>query len=135
MDIASKVTDILIKHLDPAFIILFGSQATGNIHSTSDIDLAYISDKDLPPFDMLHIKSELAEKLHHEVDLIDIKKTNTVFAAQIFYYGKVIYSRDDNRYTKESMKALSMYASFIERRDFIIKDIVKRGYVINNDSD
>jgi len=49
---ATKIRDIafrIVKKFDPDKIILFGSYASGNPNTDSDIDLLIIQDTDLPP--------------------------------------------------------------------------------------
>lgn len=41
--------DRIVTHLDPQRVIVFGSRATGEIHSDSDWDLLIVVDDDIPP--------------------------------------------------------------------------------------
>lgn len=46
-----------------------------------------------------------------EVDLVDIKQLDTVFTIQIFSQGVPIYIQDENEFTRQKMRAYSMYAT------------------------
>ncbi|PAQ14088.1 nucleotidyltransferase [Bacillaceae bacterium SAOS 7] len=125
--------DKIIQETNPAFIILFGSFAKGMTHDESDIDLAYFSDTQLSPYERFILASELAEIANREVDLVDIKKIDTVFTMQIFEQGKPIYIQDENEFTRQKMRAYSMYATLSEQRAPIIKAIKERGSVFDNE--
>ena len=63
------------------------------------------------------------------MDLIDIKKIDTVFAAQIFSTGVLLACADQSEFIKQRMKALSMYASLNEQRAEILRSIEERGSI------
>ncbi|WP_100401314.1 type VII toxin-antitoxin system MntA family adenylyltransferase antitoxin [Bacillus sp. FJAT-42315] len=128
-----KLLDKIIQETNPAFIILFGSFAKGMTHDESDIDLAYFSDTRLSSYERFILASELAEIANREVDLVDIKQIDTVFTMQIFEQGKPIYIQDENEFTRQKMRAYSMYATLSEQRAPIIKAIKERGSVFGNE--
>ncbi|PAQ14093.1 nucleotidyltransferase [Bacillaceae bacterium SAOS 7] len=128
-----KLLDKIIQKTNPAFIILFGSFAKGMIHDESDIDLAYFSDTQLSSYEHFILASELAAIANREVDLVDIKKIDTVFTMQIFEQGKPIYIQDENEFTRQKMRAYSMYATLSEQRAPIIEAIKERGSVFGNE--
>lgn len=124
-----RIKTLIIKELNPEFIILFGSYAKGIERADSDLDLAYYADKALPAYEKFLLAQKLADSLGIEVDLVDIRQVNTVFAAQIFFTGKVIFCNDESLYIKERMKALSMYAHLNEERAEIFQRIEERGSI------
>lgn len=75
------------------------------------------------------LSQELADHLKIEVDLVNLREASTVFAAQIFTAGVVIYSRDENIRIREQIKALSMYAKLYEDRAELLDHIEVRGSV------
>ncbi|WP_053075153.1 type VII toxin-antitoxin system MntA family adenylyltransferase antitoxin [Ornithinibacillus californiensis] len=123
------VKDILDEHIKPIFILVFGSYAKGNANENSDLDIAYYSDRALSSYDRFLLASELSEKCHVEVDLIDIRQIDTVFAAQIFSTGELLYCNDNNLFVRERMKAYSMYATLNEQRAEILQGIKERGSI------
>ena len=73
------------------------------------------------------IAQELAEILKLEVDLVNLQTALTVFKAQIYTTGIVIYSNDNTFLQKQQMTALSMYAKLNEEREGVIKNIIESG--------
>lgn len=125
-----KINRKLVPRLDPAFIIVFGSYAKGCQRKESDIDVAFYSDGETPDkYEIFMLAQELAEELKIEVDLINLREASTVFKAQIFTTGKVIFSQNEDTRIKEQMIALSMYAKLNEERHEILDGISKRGTI------
>lgn len=117
------------KEILTDFIILFGSFAKGTIHTESDIDLAYFSNQVLSPYERFLLAGELAIISGRDVDLIDIKQVDTIFTMLIFSEGKVIFMGDNNEYTRQQMRAYSMYVTLNEQRKPIIDSIKVQGSV------
>lgn len=132
-EIKNHLVDKIVQELNPDFIILFGSFAKGTIHAESDIDLAYFSDKQLSSYERFILASELAELANHDVDLVDIKQIDTVFTMQIFKQGIPIYIECENEFTRQKMRAYSMYATLSEQRAPIIDAIKDRGSVFGDE--
>ena len=129
-----QIQDFLIKKVNPLFIIVFGSYATGKTHKNSDIDIAFYSDdRSLTTYDIFQLSQELADTLKLEVDLVNIDFASTVFQAQIYTTGKVIYSKDDTFLKNHQMTALSMYANLNEERDVVLKKIDESRSIMKND--
>jgi uncharacterized protein len=125
-----NIREFLIKKINPIFIIVFGSYAKGSTHQDSDIDIAfYADDAQLNTYDLFIIAQELADNLKIEVDLVDLQTASTVFKAQIYTTGVVIYSTDDTLLQKKQMTALSMYAKLNEERQDILKKIDESGCI------
>ena len=129
----STLINEVVKKLNPAFIVLFGSFAKGTTHAGSDIDLAYLSKKKLTSYERFIFASELAEITGYEVDLIDIRQIDTVFTMQIFEQGIPIYTQDENEYRVQKMRAYSMYATLSEQRAPIMEAIKDRGSVYGDE--
>ena len=124
------VKNFLIKKINPDFVMLFGSYATGWTHASSDVDLAFYKEShQLSAYDVFILAGELASMLKIDVDLIDLSEASTVFKAQIFSTGKPIYVYSQFIFDQFRMHTMSMYANLeLERRD-ILKSIVERGSV------
>jgi len=132
-EIKNLLVDKITQALEPDFILLFGSFAKRTSHAESDIDLAYLSDKQLSSYKRFILASELAELVDHEIDLIDIKQIDTVFNMQIFAQGIPIYMKDENEFIRQKMRAYSMYATLNEQRAPIIESIKERGSVFGDE--
>ena len=124
---------VINKKLDTDFIILFGSFAKGNAREDSDLDFAYFSSTPISSYDRFLLAGELATIAGREVDLIDLKQADTVLTIQFFSEGLPIYIKNDNEYTRQKMRAYSMYATLSEQRAPIINAIKERGSVFGHE--
>ena len=125
-----KIQDFLISKINPSYIIVFGSYANNSTHKDSDIDIAfYQSEPALTTYEIFLAAQELADILKIEVDLVNIATASTVFKAQIFTTGTVIYSQNDHLLKNQQMTALSMYARLNEERADILKNISESGSI------
>lgn len=128
--IFQQTREFIVKNLNPAFIIVFGSYASGLTHGDSDIDIAFYCEEDtFTSYEVFMFAQELADILKIEVDLIDLKEASTVFATQIFSTGTVIYSKNENLRMELHMRTYSMYARLNEERQPIIDKIIETGSV------
>jgi predicted nucleotidyltransferase len=124
-----KITKFLIKNINPYLIYLFGSSVSGIFREDSDIDIAFVSDKEITEYEVFMLAQELADMLKRDVDLINLKKASTVFKAQIIGKGKVIYCSDDKRRMYFEMYGLKDYALLNEEREIILNSIKQRGHI------
>ena len=129
-EVIEIINKVLVPKLNPEFMIVFGSYAKGYQREDSDIDIAFYCEGESPSrYDTFLMAQELAEELKTEVDLIDLKTASTVFQAQIYITGKVIYCNNEERRMEEQMRAFSMYAKLNEERKSILDGIYKRGTI------
>lgn len=122
-EIKEVILDILKREISPWLVILFGSFVKGNFRKDSDIDIAYLSDKEISNVERFWISQEIADKLKRDVDLIDLKSASTVLRAQIVGTGEAIYCEDDHRKNLFFLRTLKEYALLNEERDVILKSI------------
>lgn len=54
-DIKEKIIAYLREKLDPEAIVLFGSFVAGSFREASDVDIAFLSDKDVSAYDLFLI--------------------------------------------------------------------------------
>ena len=127
------IVETLKDAVSPSVIYLFGSAATGHIRHDSDIDIAFLSDKQsFDHYERFMLAQQLAERLQRDVDLIDLKEANTVFQAQIVSNGKVIYCADEQKKAEYEWLVLKMYAKLNEERAEILRNIVESGSVYDS---
>lgn len=74
-------------------IYLFGSYRDGTATSKSDIDIAYLTTVKLSSLERWDESQKLALLLSHDVDLIELSETNTIFRYQILSTGNVFMVR------------------------------------------
>ncbi|WP_374048184.1 nucleotidyltransferase domain-containing protein [Clostridium sp. MB40-C1] len=124
-----KIVDFLINKINPYLMYLFGSSVKGNFREDSDIDIAFLSHEEYSDYEIFMIAQELADIMKREIDLVNLKKSSTVFKAQIVGTGKTIYCNDENKRMYFEMYAFKDYALLNEERAEILKGIKKRGSV------
>ena len=112
-----------IPHLEA--IYLFGSQADQTSHAHSDVDIAFLCDKELDTVRLWTISNALAFELKIDVDLIDLKMTNTIFRVQILSTAKRIYCSNIPKTEAFESLAYSFYIRFKEERKAIEEQIIK----------
>lgn len=128
--IYKKITEFLTDKINPSYIIVFGSFAKGSQHQESDIDVAFYSkETSISSYDLFMLAQELASILKIEVDLIDMTHASTVFQAQIYTTGIVIYCMDDELRMNMTMLALSKYAKLNEERENILRKASESGSI------
>lgn len=65
-------------------------------------------------YDLFLYAQELADLLKVEVDLVNLAEASTVFQAQIFSTGEVIYCMDEYERMTMQMHVYSMYSKLNE---------------------
>ena len=119
-----------MEKINPDFIMLFGSQATGDTHPESDVDIAFFKkDSEFSAYEIFLFAGELSAILGHDVDLINLVEASTVFKAQIFSKGKLLFCKDQDEFANYEIQVYSMFAALNEENQGILHEIVKRGSV------
>lgn len=133
MNIDNKTVNILkqflVKELEPQTLILFGSSVKGYFRDDSDIDVAFISNKEIKPYDLYLLAQTLVLEVGREVDLVNLSQASTVFQAQILGLGHVIYSNAPQKLAEFQIRTLKEYALLNEERSEILRNISARGSV------
>ena len=124
-----KINELLIKIANPYITYIFGSASKGTMKDDSDIDIAFLSDREFMDYEVFMLAQELAAVLGRDVDLVNIHKASTVFKAQIVGTGKVIFCNNDIRRMYFEMYALKDYALLNEERVHVLEAIEKRGNI------
>lgn len=131
--IRQKLVETLVEKENPAFILLFGSYAKGTARGDSDVDLAYYTEQPLSSYERFILAGELAQICETDVDLVNIREIDTIFAFQIFSTGILLDCFDENEFVKQRIKAFRMYAELNEQRAEILRSIQERGSVFGNE--
>lgn len=123
------IKQYLARKISPYLIILFGSVIKGNLRESSDIDIAFLSEKHFSDYEIFMFSQDLADMLGREVDLVDLAKVSTVFQAQIISTGKVIYCQDEKKRMLFYMLTYKKYARLNEERQCIFDKLEERGTI------
>lgn len=125
----AAISCIRHKLPDAVAIYRYGSAGTPRERADSDVDLAVLPNRPLPPEELLPLVSDLAAALSRDVDLVDLLKASTVLRAQIVAYGERLYCADERACSIFEDYAYASYARFNEERRDLVADILARGSV------
>ncbi len=100
----------ILAPLQPQLIYLFGSQVSGRLHPDSDIDLAILAGCPQNAYQLFMVAQQLADQLHHEVDLVDLATASAVMKAEIVTRGQLLFALNPDLAAEFEMYTLSMYA-------------------------
>ena len=116
--------------LAPTVIYGFGSFFGGLVRPDSDIDLAYLSDRDSTPLENYEAAQELAAAISRDVHLIPLRHADAVIRARIIGTGIVIRGDDSPARARFEMYALGDYARLNEERAEILRRVDEEGTVL-----
>lgn len=99
IEINEKIKDKVAKLAEKyglRLVLLFGSQARGETHKESDIDIAYLSGKSLDFNQECYLNFEFTTVFHQDrVDTVDLKKANPLLMYTVFDSPKILFQEDD----------------------------------------
>ncbi len=123
------IVEILVKNVKPTFIYLYGSYARGEEREDSDIDLGVYADSRLTPYDLFVLAGEISLYVNRDVQIVDLRKIDTVFAAQIVASREVLYCLDEYLMHTYDMTVYREYAKLNEERHVVMDAIFKDGKI------
>jgi len=117
-------------------IYVFGGYGAGEERPDSDVDLALL----LPPqrakaagdLALCELRFEFESLLGREVDLINLRRVNTVFQHEIIQEGRTIYRRDEYEVESFEMVVMSLYQKLNEERAEILREIFTSGRIVGS---
>ena len=80
--------------------ILFGSAASGELTSDSDIDIALAGLSPLTAYQKIKIIGKLSLVLHRPIDLVDLNASPMPILSSILSSGQLLLNRDPELYAK-----------------------------------
>ncbi len=110
-----------------AALYLFGSEAKGKATSSSDVDIAILYESNSIPssLEAIEIQSELESKLHREVDLTILNKSNPILKHQVFKKGVLLLANDRKFLNNFFVKSLMEYDDLKRVRAIVESSILK----------
>lgn len=104
-----KIEEIAKKH-GLALVVLFGSQATGYTHKQSDVDIGFISDRDIDYRENYDISIELGRIFKNpDVELVNLYNVSPEFKKQVSDTGIVLYESDPLIFDLYKIQAFKTY--------------------------
>ena len=95
----------------------------------SDLDIAYLSDRQITNVERWAIQEEIASLLMRDVDLVALKTATDVMKFQIVNKGVRIFVKDVKKAEQFEDLVYSLYLDLNEQRKGILEDIYKRGSI------
>jgi len=131
MNFNKEIVLTLLKKELPSLkaLYLFGSVASEQNTSTSDIDLAFLSKESISSLQRFDLSQVLAQSLNKDVDLIDLNEASEVLRFEIISKGKRLFSDETQEVEDFEDKVYMLYIDLNENRMGILEDIAKRGTV------
>lgn len=133
MYLTSKDRKIIVEYLKeklkPKFIYLFGSFAKGEGREDSDIDIAIYSDEEINAYDLFIISNKLSFEVKRDVQIVDLKDKDTVFASQIVGNREELYCEDETLRANYNTRVFKDYAKLNEERKVVLDAIERDGRI------
>jgi predicted nucleotidyltransferase len=115
----------LIKQLGEQYRLLlcyvFGSYASDNASTLSDLDIAVLTEHELAPKELLAITEEFQEIFQEEaIDLVDLRKVPLTLIHRVLRDGRCLYARDLRTRIEHEMRWETLYfdAEPLRRQSF-----------------
>ncbi len=113
-EIKNKIARLAEKHT-LTLVVLFGSQATGRVHSSSDIDIAVLGNHKI---DRLSIGAELEELFErNDLEVVDLSMASPTLMYVIVEDGILLYETQEDYFFDWKMHAIRtwMETSWLRR--------------------
>lgn len=111
------------------FLVLFGSQVSGETHKKSDIDIAYSAKKLLSYKDEYNLTRELRKVLGFsgEIEIVDLSKASPLLAKEVAFKGRLLSESTPHSFAYFQMYAFKMFVEaaplFNLRNSFINRNL------------
>ena len=132
-DLASQnrlVVDCLRQALDDVVAVYrFGSTVDGTASRASDTDVAVLTRARLPAARRFDVQEQLAGRLGHDVDLVDLAAASPVLAIQAVARGQLLYDGDSAARGRFEDLTFGTYARLNEERRGILERVAAEGTV------
>ncbi len=108
----------IAKEYNVAFFAYFGSYQTEYYHKESDIDIAFLPEKNMTIETKVSLMDDLI-KYHRksEIDLLDLRKAEPVLRYEIALNGRVFYEKHAGLFDK--------YSLFYIKRFYELKPLIE----------
>lgn len=118
-EIANIVMEEL-KEFCPLLVYFFGSYVSNSMNQESDLDIAFFSKDELDPMEVFLVSQKIAAKLNCEVDLVQLKKSSTVFQKEVVEHGLVVFQESELIRQEFELLVLKKYMRLNEERADIL---------------
>ncbi len=107
--IKPKIEKLAKKH-HLSLMVLFGSQATGKIHSQSDIDMAFLPFKRMNLIDVSKMTIDFSKELGVEnLELVDMKNASPLLLKQVAQKSILLYEKEPSFFANFKIYAFKRF--------------------------
>ena len=126
-DVKSKVIKFFDYNSHVDNVYLFGSVLTGRLNQESDIDVAIIVDdvSALKNTDLIHLREELSEVLHRDVDIVRLNNAPVILRMQVFRKGIKLFDRNPMKTNRLIVRSQFEYDDLKHVRSTIERQILR----------
>lgn len=117
---------IQLLHPFSNFAFLLGSYGTERFNPTSDIDIAVYFADSVDPKKIYELAVKIEEITGRDVDLVDIREIDPIFARQIIETGRLLIDNKHEKLVNWKYLQLSKYIDFKMDRAEIEKKLLVR---------
>ena len=108
--------DHIARKYNLLLVILYGSQASGEVRKESDIDIAVLGARPIPLEQLIDLNNEFAEIFKvKEIDVKSLHNTNSLFRYQVMYKGILLYGKS---YDYNSFKSYA-FRDYYDSQDLL----------------
>jgi len=130
----NAIVEVVCRHYpDVQAVYLFGTYCTRDEGPDSDVDIALLlpvpSSKMARSLAMGACWGELASVLGKDVDLVNLRRVDTVFQNEILNTARELFVGNRNAADEFSLLVMSLYQKLTEERAEIVQEIMRTGRV------
>lgn len=130
----NAIVEVVCRHHpDVQAVYLFGTYCTRDEGPDSDVDIALLlpvpSSKKARSLAMGACWGELASVLGKDVDLVNLRRVDTVFQNEILNTARELFVGNRNAADEFSLLVMSLYQKLTEERAEIVQEIMRTGRV------
>lgn len=123
IEFEEKIIKIIKENIkNPEIIYIFGSYAEKTATEKSDVDIAFYSLEDYSQYEIFLLVQEISAEIKKEVDLVQLKKSSTVFQKEVVSKGIVIFEKNHIEREKFENLVFKKYMRLNEERKEIIEN-------------
>ena len=106
---------------------IYGSFAQGRARRDSDLDIAILPDRPIDAWERLERAQDVAERVHREVDLVDLRTVSPVLRFEVVTRGRRVAARDPDAATSWTTSAIKMFQRLNEGQREHLAAVKARG--------
>lgn len=99
----------LIERYGLTMVLLFGSQARGDAHAQSDVDIAIVSKNDLTTLEVGEIASILSSSIGADVEVSQLENMSPLYQRSAIEDGILLYEKEPGWFDRFAVYVYDLY--------------------------